>query len=54
MLPKMLEIAKARTGGIVIGGLITTITLGLGLDVEVATLESIEDSSPLDLNTCLT
>lgn len=52
-LAKMLEIANARISGIVIRGLITTITLGLGLHADVATLEPIEDFPPLNLNSSL-
>lgn len=53
MLAKMFDIAKARSGWTVIRGLITTISLGLGLHSEVAILEPIKDSRILDVKSCL-
>lgn len=53
MIAKMQVMDKARRGEIVIGRLITFIVLSLGLEAKFATLDPIEDGSPLDLNSCM-
>lgn len=44
---------KARRGEIVIERFITFIALALGLEAKFATLDPIEDGSPLDLKSCM-
>lgn len=53
MLAKKQVIAKSRRGEIVIGWVITSITLAFCLEAEIYTLDPIEESSPLDLNSFL-
>lgn len=53
MLGKQDKIAKLKGWGIVIGGLITSIALALGLEKQVAQLVHLEGSTSLDLNSCL-
>lgn len=49
MLARMTRVEKARTNDIYVGGLITF----LALAAEVATLEPMQASIPLDLSSCL-
>lgn len=42
-----------RTGAIVIKCMFTSLTLSLGLEVEISTLDHIEEGSNLDMNSCL-
>lgn len=53
MLAKMQKIATATTGAIAIGGLITSLAIAMGLENEVATLDPIPATTPLDQNSCL-
>lgn len=53
MLAKMQVIAKSKRGEIVIGWVITSIILAFYLEAEIYTLDPIEESSPLDLNSFL-
>ena len=53
MLANMQATAKAAKGAIVIGGLITSLALALGLESELANLVPLEDGTPLNLHSCL-
>lgn len=53
MLAKMQEIATTSRSPIVIGGLITSLTIAMCLENEVSNMEPIRISQTLDKNSCL-